>query len=80
MLLDILDLQIDPRSLCNMIVKNLAQDDMTLYPLRTKLLLDFVTLWSTIVNEGDLEISGTQKVSKKKEIKGPIFSRFFVTL
>ena len=74
MLLDILDLQTDPRSLCNMIVKNLAQDDMTLYPLHTKLLLDFVTHWSTIVNEGDLEISGTQKVSKKKEIKGPIFS------
>lgn len=57
-----------------MIVKNLAQDDMTLYPLHTKLLLVFVTHWSTIVNEGDLEISETQNVSKMKAKQGPIFS------
>jgi hypothetical protein len=58
-LLNILEVQNDPRPLCNIIVKILAPDDMTSYPLHTGLLLDYITHWSAEVNRGDL-----QKLSK----------------
>jgi hypothetical protein len=69
-LLDILELQVDPRPLCNTIVKILTQEDdiMTSCPLHTGLLLEYVTHWST----GLTGKTDGRKFSKKfkQQLKG----------
>ena len=65
-MLDILELQTDPKPLCNMIVKILTQDDISSWPLHTGLLLDYVMQWSSGRSTEDRKFSKKCKHLLKK--------------
>ena len=65
MLLNILERQPDARPLANMILRILSRDDMMLYPLHTRLLLDYIKHWSSGENRGDLQETNARESFEK---------------
>ncbi|XP_028415489.1 nucleolar pre-ribosomal-associated protein 1-like [Dendronephthya gigantea] len=57
-ILDILELQADPRPLCNLVMKMLVRNSMVPIPLHMRILLEYISCWTTV------EIAGEQKLTK----------------
>ena len=73
-MLDILELQTDPKPLGNMIVKILAADDISSCPLHMELLLDYVTHWSSGGSSNNRKFSKKFKHPLKKDTVNQLLS------